>query len=90
MLIYLDSNAQKQIPSFKENNFLSDKVNKVIITLCLQCGIIVEKCQCKNPSNNERILLKKDEKIKKKNSNEWECEQCKYINSNLLTKCKCI
>jgi len=40
-------------------------------------------------TNNEKPPQKAEEKLRKKNSNEWECEQCKFINSNLLAKCKC-
>jgi hypothetical protein len=58
------------------------------MTLCRICGSVVEKCQCKITTNNEKPPQKAEDKLRKKNSNEWECEQCKFINSNLLNKCK--
>ena len=36
-----------------------------------------------NDPNSEKL------KIKKVNSNEWECDVCKYINPSNLPKCKC-
>lgn len=39
--------------------------------------------------NNKNIDSQERLKIKKLNSNEWECENCKYINPVSNSKCKC-
>ena len=59
---------------------------------CKACGQVI--CLCKNELKSSNLVEKnilsknKDEIIKTKLSNEWECENCKYLNPPYQTKCK--
>lgn len=97
-------NLPKQMPpNVKENNYLNDKPNdksvdkvdknqiKSTISSCKECGNSTDRCKCQrsNNLNSDKQLLKQpEEKYKKTNSNEWECENCKSMNSATLTRCK--